>query len=311
MRPVQIFISYRRDDSAGYARALYDELARHFGADRVFIDVDDIAAGQAFADVIAQAVGQSRVVLVLIGPRWLGERPGQPPRLADAGDFVHREIAGALAQGLTLVPLLLDGARMPEPALLPPPLRALASHNAMEISPTNYADAMQRLVARLRSLLGEAAAPPSNRRRLGLVAGAAVLAAGSGAAWLFRGTGAPKAAVPARAARPAINGRWQAEVDYDWPGAHYVERFEFSGEGDELSGSASFLRVPRGLLEGRLLPDGLSFITRTTETAGGAEVTATHRYRGRLAGDEIRFVMQTEGGLSSHRPIEFIARRVP
>ena len=32
-----IFISYRRDDSAGHAGRLYDDLTGHFGPDRVFI----------------------------------------------------------------------------------------------------------------------------------------------------------------------------------------------------------------------------------------------------------------------------------
>jgi hypothetical protein len=36
-----------------------------------------------------------------------------------------------------------------------------------------------------------------------------------------------------------------------------------------------------------------------------------HRYDGAWAGDQIRFVMQTEGGLSDHRPVEFVAHRVP
>jgi TIR domain len=36
----------------------------------------------------------------------------------------------------------------------------------------------------------------------------------------------------------------------------------------------------------------------------------THRYRGRVFGDEIKFVMQTEGGFSEHLPIEFTAKKV-
>ena len=48
----RIILSYRRDDAAGYARALCDELTQRFGADAVFIDVDDINAGQPFGEVI-------------------------------------------------------------------------------------------------------------------------------------------------------------------------------------------------------------------------------------------------------------------
>ena len=105
--------------SAGYARAVYDELARHFGAERVFIDVDDIRAGQAFTDVIERAVGESEVLLVLIGKRWLGERADGPPRIGDPGDFVALEVAAGLAKGMSVIPLLLDGATMPSAAQLP------------------------------------------------------------------------------------------------------------------------------------------------------------------------------------------------
>lgn len=58
---------------------------------------------------------------------------------------------------------------------------------------------------------------------------------------------------------------------------------------------------------------GLRFLTRTGEIgerAGRTVAETAHRYRGRLVGDEIRFVMQTEGGSSSHGPVEFVARRV-
>ena len=109
MPPPQIFISYRRDDAAGYARAIGDALGREFGPERVFIDVDDIGAGQRFDEVIHQAVGGSRVLLVLIGRRWLGERSGQSARIHDPGDLVQREVAAALAAGMHAIPLLLDG----------------------------------------------------------------------------------------------------------------------------------------------------------------------------------------------------------
>ena len=72
----QIFISYRRDDAAGYARAIGDALSREFGPEQVFIDVDDIGAGQRFDEVIHPALCGSRVLLVLVGRRWLGRRSG-------------------------------------------------------------------------------------------------------------------------------------------------------------------------------------------------------------------------------------------
>ena len=317
MHPAQVFISYRRDDAAGYARAVYDELARHYGADRVFIDVDDIGAGQAFDEVIRRAVGESQVLLVLIGKRWLGEREGAPPRITEAQDFVRIEVATALAGGMRVLPLLLDGALMPSEAQLPEDLRALARRNALELDNSRFAADMARLVAALRETLGPpnatppVAAPARKTSRPALLAGVLLLGlAGLGAWSLMARVAPPNPAAAVLPSRADINGVWRADVSYDWPNAHYTERFDFAGEGAELHGSASFLGVPRGLLEGRLDAGGLSFVTRTRETGGtdGAAETV-HRYRGQRVGDEIRFTMQTEGGASAHVPVDFVARR--
>jgi TIR domain len=302
MHPAQVFISYRRDDTAGYARAIYDELAQHFGADRVFIDVDDISAGQPFSEVIARAVGTSAALLVLIGRRWRGERESGPPRIDDAGDFPRREVAAGLVSGILVIPVLLDGAALPDAAQLPAELRPLLERNALAVDNARFAADIGRLVAAVRLGLGEPAAPAPRRRtalRWGLAG--AMLVTAMAVLWTWRA-----------APRPAINGEWQAEVTYDWPNAHYVERFGFRGEGGELQGSASFLGVARGVLEGRVEAEGLSFVTRTGEMVGGAGTAAevVHRYRGRLVGGEVRFVMQTEGGSQPHVPIEFVARRV-
>ena len=318
MSAAQIFISYRRDDTAGYARAVYDLLAQRFGPQRVFIDVDDIAAGQPFDATIEQAVLGSRVLLVLIGPRWLAARDGLPLRLHDPADFVHQELAAGLARGMRVIPLLFDGAVMPFEAQLPAPLQALARRQALAIDAAGFSDDVNRLLATLLEVLGEpalgepataasatspAAPAPGRGRRAWLIGGGlALLAAGGAAVLRWRGS------APVRA---AINGRWQAEVVYDWPNARYAERFEFAGDGEALHGKASFLRLDRGVLEGRVGPDGLSFITRSREQLGtdSAGLEASHHYRGRLVGDELHVVMQTEGGYSAHRPVEFIARR--
>jgi hypothetical protein len=50
-------------------------------------------------------------------------------------------------------------------------------------------------------------------------------------------------------------------------------------------------------------------VTRTSETAGNESQQTTHQYDGQLSGREIRFVMQTTGGFSSHPPIAFTATR--
>ena len=39
---MKVFISYRRDDSIIHAQLIRNELAARFGADEVFMDIDDI-----------------------------------------------------------------------------------------------------------------------------------------------------------------------------------------------------------------------------------------------------------------------------
>jgi hypothetical protein len=317
MQQPQIFISYRRDDAAGYARAVNDELVRSFGAERVFIDVDDIDAGQPFSEIIQRSVDDSAVLLALIGKRWRGEREGAAPRIFEPGDFVRQEVAAGLARGLRVVPVLLDGATMPEPAQLPPDLRALAGRNALELDNTRFAADMARLVREVRGALGAAPAraAAASARRWWWIAAALAAVAVLAALWQWQRSPASlpsarnePAALPAP--RAQVNGEWRAEVIYDWPNARYGERFTFGGDADALHGSASFLGVARGVLEGRVEAGGVSFVTRTSESSGDGNVTVVHRYRGRLAGDELRFVMQTEGGGSAHVPVEFVARRV-
>ncbi len=321
MQQPQIFISYRRDDAAGYARAINDELVRSFGAERVFIDVDDINAGQPFSEIIQRSVGDSAVLLALIGKRWRGERDGAAPRIFEAGDFVRQEVAAGLAKGLRVIPVLLDGAAMPDPAQLPPDLSALAGRNAIELDNTRFAADIAHLVREVRGALGEQAAAPAVAARTAprttwWIAAAVAVAVIAGL-WLWQRSPAPVASsrveqAPVPAARAQVNGEWQADVTYDWPDARYTERFAFAGEAGELHGSASFLGVARGVLEGRVDAAGLGFVTRTSESSGAGDggATVVHRYRARLAGDELRFVMQTEGGSSAHVAVEFVARRM-
>ena len=317
MQPGTIFISYRRDDAAGYARAIGDRLAGRYGADRVFVDVDDIAAGQRFDGVIESALTGAQVVLVLVGKRWRGERgDGRPARIDEPDDRVRHEVATALGGEARVIPVLLDGTPMLAAANLPADLQGLAAWQAVELGTSRFEADVQRLLAAVDGALGSGAAMPRavDRRRIGAALAGVALAAGAGLWWsLDRDPPAVTAKPsPAPPARPAVNGRWQAEVDYDWPNAHFTERFEFDGDGSSLRGSASFLGVPRGIEDGRVDEGSVSFATRTAEAAGGAGRDTVHRYAGRLIdGDELRFTMQTEGASTPHVPVSFTARRFP
>jgi hypothetical protein len=159
-----IFISYRRDDSAGYTRAIYDQLAERFTQERIFMDVDAIEPGLPFDEVINQAVSRCEILLVIIGKRWMEQQPGVGPRINDPKDFVRLEIAAALSRNVRVIPVLLDGAGMPTEEALPEPLRALARRNAIEISNTRFKSDVDRLVEAVSKVLGESNAPPTQKR---------------------------------------------------------------------------------------------------------------------------------------------------
>jgi hypothetical protein len=92
-----IFISYRREDSAPYAGRIYDRLSAEFGADQVFMDVDDIAPGADFVAQIGAKVGGCDALIAVIGKNWLSARNAKGQlRFADPNDFVGLELSLAL-----------------------------------------------------------------------------------------------------------------------------------------------------------------------------------------------------------------------
>jgi len=129
-----IFISYRRDDAAGYAGRLYDRLAAHFGAEAVFMDVEGIEPGTDFVNAIEGAVASCKVLIVLIGREWLTATDASGRRrLDDPHDFVRLETGAALKRDIRVVPVLVDNAVMPEHQDLPEELQLLVRRQAVEL----------------------------------------------------------------------------------------------------------------------------------------------------------------------------------
>ena len=128
------FISYRRQDSAGYSRALYNELAQHFDAAQIFMDVDDIPLGTDFVQILKRNLQDCKVMLVIIGPQWLDIRGSNGQRRLDnPDDFVLLEIASALENNFNIIPVLVNGAPMPAEADLPDILKPLSRRQALEL----------------------------------------------------------------------------------------------------------------------------------------------------------------------------------
>lgn len=148
-----IFISYRRDDTQGFAGRLEDDLSGTFGEEAVFRD-REIPAGTDFARHLERTLSAAKVVLAVIGPRWLDVRGADGSRrLDDPDDWVRREIEMALVLGLGVVPVLVGGADMPSPADLPDGLRPLAGRQAFVLSDRRWRDEINELAAELTRIV--------------------------------------------------------------------------------------------------------------------------------------------------------------
>jgi hypothetical protein len=131
----RIFISYRRADTIGYAGRLQADLARRYSEEHVFRDIE-IPPGADFAQYINGLIDHCNVLLVLIGNGWLDARDDSGTRRIDKDtDWVRLEIERALARSnVEVIPVLVDGARLPPRDQLPPSLAPLRRLNAFEIS---------------------------------------------------------------------------------------------------------------------------------------------------------------------------------
>ncbi len=155
-RSFRIVVSYRRVDTGGDARALAEAFAERFGEENVFFDIHAIGPGEPFDQVIAKAVAASDVFVACVGQHWLtvtaedGSR-----RLDDPEDYVRRELEGALASDVLVIPVTLEGAKMPSADDLPPSLASFATRNAVDLRATSWHSDVRSFVDKLAVLKRE------------------------------------------------------------------------------------------------------------------------------------------------------------
>lgn len=155
----KIFINYRRGDNSAAAGRLYDRLEQEFDKDKLFMDVDDISAGQDFVFELQRQVAECDVLLAVIGNRWLDVADAEGKRRLDnPDDFVRIEIAIALLLGKRIIPVLVNEAHMPAADALPEHLKPLARRNAIRLTHEQFKAGAQGLINGLKAALSEAEA---------------------------------------------------------------------------------------------------------------------------------------------------------
>jgi hypothetical protein len=150
----KIFINYRREDSIATAGRLADRLLETFGRDNLFMDVDNIPVGINFDEYLKSQVAACDVVLSVIGPNWLNAKDeANQRRLDKPDDFVAIELAAALARNILVIPVLVDGTRMPKASELPDSLKPFALRNAIQLRNTNFGSDAEQLITKMREAL--------------------------------------------------------------------------------------------------------------------------------------------------------------
>jgi hypothetical protein len=160
----QIFISYRRDDASSAAGRLYDRLSAQFPQSQIFMDVDNLGAGEDFVEAIEASVSSCEVLVAVIGKGWLvsSDEEGKR-RLDNPDDFVRLEITTALKRNIRVIPVLVDDALMPRRTDLPDDLRPLARRNALKVSNERFRFDSGRLIEAINEVLEKAEAEQRQR----------------------------------------------------------------------------------------------------------------------------------------------------
>jgi hypothetical protein len=143
---LKIFISYRHEDSNYVSGRIYDNLINKLQNASIYKDVDSIPLGIDFREHIRNSVGQCTILLAVIGDHWAVNKDGIN-RLLDETDWVRIEVETALNRNIPVIPLLIDGAKIPTAEILPESLQALQFRNGMPIRPDpDFHNDMQRLI---------------------------------------------------------------------------------------------------------------------------------------------------------------------
>ena len=146
MRPAVIFLSYRRDDTGPFALALRAELELRLDGIPIFLDVSRIQGGDQWAAILDDALAKATILIALIGPNWTGEAADKPPRIEAEDDWVRREVARALAHPSDAVlPVLMNGATIPEKARLPEELWKLFEAQAVPLRAKSWNSDVENL----------------------------------------------------------------------------------------------------------------------------------------------------------------------
>jgi hypothetical protein len=147
-----VFVNYRQRDAADnllphalLVEALADRLSVHFGREMVYFDTT-LRLGESYPAALRARLAETEVLVVVIHSTWLADLADRKGRHRD---WVHDEIAGALTNGVRLLPVVLAGASMPKHQDLPETIRGLADVQGVELRFGSLAAGLDTVVAEI------------------------------------------------------------------------------------------------------------------------------------------------------------------
>jgi TIR domain len=148
----KVFISYRREDSAGHTGRVHDRLLQELGRDLLFLDVDAIPLGMNVVNVLREEIERCDVFLAVIGPRWIDacDQHGRR-RLDNPADLVRIEVSSALRRDIPVIPILIDGAAMPSIDALPEDLQDLSFRAGLDVRHATFHADIDKLIRELKT----------------------------------------------------------------------------------------------------------------------------------------------------------------
>lgn len=152
-RHPRIFISYRRSDSAAIVGHIYERLVARYRKDSVFRDIDKMPLGKNFYEHIRQELAGCDVVLVIVGPHWVGADSEGHARIHQPDDPVRMEVEAALESGATVIPVLVDSAAIAKPADLPQSLGEFPALAGTRINVEDFDAHLARLIQSIDRIL--------------------------------------------------------------------------------------------------------------------------------------------------------------
>ncbi len=269
-----IFVSYRRSDARHPAGRISDELRQRFGEEKVFTDLDSLEPGADFGEAIEETLSTCEVLIAVIGPGWLDAEEDGERRLDDPDDWVRVEIETALDRGIRVIPVLVDGAKMPSKQQLPDALARLARRNAHDLITSSWRATVRELLDNLERLFERMAAK------------AAVPPPAAEPAPAVEQPAAAKMADPAPQAEPAAVAEPEPEPEpapapaatIDWAtGAKVIREIQHPEYGRKGRGSRKIACVAFSPDASRLATAGSDNSARVWEIESGLELACVKR----------------------------------